>query len=115
MSEKKEEAKVTSPLDKISKLANPARFSMISNSRDEFCIYSYRADNETYAEVASKGYFNLCHTFLKDGDTIRVYLYTYEGKLINYVEYLVAAVDKIHKEVTVATLNNVSVEKRLID
>lgn len=98
----------------IEAIANPKNFSTIPNSNSEFCIYTYKADYETYKQVLRKGFFNSASGFLNVGDTIRLFRFDLNKNLTNYIEFLVADVDKINKVVTVATISQHNIENKLV-
>lgn len=96
-------------------VANPKNFTTIPNSNSEFCIYTYKAEYETFAQINSRGFFNSAALFLNVGDCIRVFRFDLEKRLTNLLEYVVMAVDKINREVTVATISNHNLEKKTIE
>lgn len=98
----------------IDAVANIKNFSTIPNSNSEFCIYTYKAEYETYNQLTRVGFFNPAYSFLNVGDTIRVFLFNIHKELTNYLEYLVVSVDKINKKVVVATITNQNIEKKII-
>lgn len=95
-------------------IANTKNFTTIPNSVAEFCIYTYKAEYETYTQVTRAGFFNSAYSFLNKGDIIRVYLFNSKKDLTNYLEYVVMDIDKINKEVTVAIIENVNLEKKIV-
>ena len=102
------------PVVEVEAVANLKNFSTIPNSNSEFCIYTYKAEYETYSQLARRGFFNPAYSFLNTGDTIRVFLFDLEKNLTNYIEYMVYSVDKINRKVIVAAISNHSLEKKLI-
>lgn len=93
-------------------VANPKCFTTIPNSNSEFCIYTYKAEFEPYSQVMRKGFFNPAHTFLNVGDTIRVFRFSTDRVLINYIEFIVTAVDKISKTVDAVSILQSNVSKK---
>lgn len=107
-----EEKQLTLELEAV---CNNKNFSTIPNSNSEFCIYTYKAEYETYNQLTRPGFFNPAHTFLNTGDTIRVFRYDLEGNLTNYLENIVMHVDKINKKVVTAGAVNLNLEKKVIE
>lgn len=95
-------------------VVNIKNITTIPNSTAEFCIYTYKAEYETYTQVMRPGFFNPASSFLNKGDVIRVFRFDLEKKLTHYLEFIVMDVDKINRTVTVATLTNANVEKKVI-
>lgn len=93
-------------------VANPKCFTTIPNSNSEFCIYTYKAEFEPYNQVMRKGFFNPAHTFLNVGDTIRVFRFGTDRVLVNYIEFIVTAVDKINKTVDAVSIFQSNVSKK---
>ena len=89
----------------IDAIANPKNFSTIPNSNSEFCVYTYKAEYETYNQIVRPGFFNSASGFLNVGDTIRVFRYDLEKKLTHYLEFVVMDVDKINKTLVLAMLS----------
>lgn len=95
-------------------VANPKNFTTIPNSNSEFCIYTYKAEYETYNQINSKGFFNSAALFLNTGDIIRVFRFDAQKRLTNLLEYVVMTVDRINRIVVVATISNHNLEKKVI-
>lgn len=96
-------------------VCNPKNFSNIPNSNAQFCIYTYKADTETYADVTTGNFFNTAYTFLMPGDTIRVFIFNEKKAITNYLEFVVMEVDKLLRTVKTANINNVNVQKKLME
>jgi len=107
----KEEKVVNVEVDAV---ANPKCFTTIPNSTAEFCIYTYKADHESYQQVTKKGFFNSGWSFLNPGDFIRLFRFERMGKLLNYFEFVVVDVDKVLKTVTVAALAQHNLENKKV-
>jgi hypothetical protein len=101
-------------ISEIEAVANIKNFTTIPNSVAEFCIYTYKAEHETYTQVMRPGFFNSAFSFLNVGDTIRVFRFDVDKKLTHLLEFIVMDVDKIGKTVTVATLTNNNLEKKVL-
>lgn len=99
----------------VEAVANPKNFTTIPNSNSEFCIYTYKADYETYTQITRPGFFNSAALFLNMGDVIRVFRLDNEKRLTHYLEYVVMHVDKINRKVTVAGISNNNLEKKVIE
>lgn len=95
-------------------VANIKNFSTIPNSNSEFCIYTYKAEYESYSQLSRPGFFNPASSFLNPGDTIRVFRFE-EKKLTHFLEYIVMDVDRINRTVTVASISNCNLEKKVIE
>ena len=85
--------------------ANTKQFTTIPNSTSEFCVYTYKAETESFDDVVSTGFFNTAYSFLNQGDIIRVFLLNDEKVLTHYFVYVVTNVDKINKTVSVSTVS----------
>lgn len=103
------------PVVEMEAVVNIKNFTTIPNSTADFCIYTYKAEYETYTQITRPGFFNPAYSFLNPGDTIRVFRFDSTKKLTHFLEYIVMYVDKIQKTVTVASLSNNNLEKKLID
>lgn len=100
----------------VEAVCNNKNFSTIPNSNSEFCIYTYKADYESYVQLTRPGFFNPACLFLNVGDTIRIFRFE-EGtprRLTHYLEYVVVSVDKINKEVVTATVANHNLDKKTV-
>lgn len=95
-------------------VANPKNFSTIPNSNSEFCVYTYKAECESYNQINRPGFFNSAALFVNKGDTIRVFRFDTEKNLVNYLVYIVMSVDKINRTVTVATAENINLANRKV-
>lgn len=96
-------------------VCNPKNFSNIPNSNAQFCIYTYKAETETYAEVTTGSFFNTAYTFLMPGDTIRVFIFNEKKALTNYLEFVVMDVDKLLRKVKTANIVNINVQKKIVE
>lgn len=96
-------------------IANPKNFSTIPNSNSEFCIYTYKAEVESYDQICRPGFFDSAALFLNVGDTIRVFRFSIEKELTHYLEYVVMFVDKINRKVKVAVLEKNNLEKKVVE
>lgn len=97
----------------IDAIANPKNFSTIPNSNSEFCVYTYKAEYETYNQVVRPGFFNSASGFLNVGDTIRVFRFDLEKHLTHYLEFVVMDVDKINKTVVLAMLTQANLANKV--
>lgn len=89
-------------------------FTTIPNSTAEFCIYTYKAETESYAQVLRQGFFNTAYSFLNPGDIVRVFRFNDVKQIAHYMEFLVTNVDTINKIVKTALLNQVNIEKKVV-
>lgn len=103
-----------SPVVEMEAVANIKNFSTIPNSNSEFCVYTYKAEYETYTQLMRSGFFNPAYSFLNVGDVIRVFRFDLERKLTHYIMFVVIGVDKINHVVTVATVENHNLEKKIV-
>lgn len=106
------EKKVAVEMDAVCNIKN---FTTIPNSTADFCIYTYKAEYETYNQLVRPGFFDAAYSFLNVGDTIRVFRFTPDKKLTHYLEYIVMTVDKINHKVVVANIANNNLEKKIIE
>ena len=90
------------------------KMTTIPNSTAEFCIYTYKAETESYTQLCRKGFFNPAWSFLHPGDIIRVFRFNIDKKITHYFEYVVTSVDKVLHKVDVATIANHNLEKKSI-
>lgn len=103
------EAEVSRPM----RVLNVKEMTTIPNSCAKHSIYTYSTKVDEVGDLKRKGFFNPAYSFLSDGDTVRVFEYQM-GKLYKYYEFIVMAVDKINKTVTVAIVNERVLEKVVI-
>ena len=96
-------------------VCNNKNFSTIPNSNSEFCIYTYKAEYETYNQLLRPGFFNPAASFVNVGDTIRVFRFDLEKNLTHLLEFVVVKTDKINRLVTVAGITNNNLEKKIIE
>lgn len=106
----KNETQLTLELEAV---ANNKNFTTIPNSTSEFCIYTYKADYESYNQITRPGFFDPAYSFLNAGDVIRVFRFE-DKKLVNLLEFVVMEVDKTLRKVIVATLSNTNLERKVI-
>lgn len=99
----------------VEAVANPKNFTNIPNSNSEFCVYTYKAEYESYSQITRPGFFNTAALFLNVGDTIRVFRLNMEKKLEHYMVYVVMDVDKINRTVVVANIANHNLTKKVIE
>lgn len=92
--------------------ANTKQFTTIPNSTSEFCVYTYKAETESFDDIVSTGFFNTAYSFLNQGDIIRVFLLNDEKVLTHYFVYVVTDVDKINKVVSVSTVSITNLTKK---
>ena len=99
-----------------SAVCNIKNFTTIPNSNSEFCIYTYKAEYESYTQLTKPGFFNPAYSFLNVGDTVRVFRFETgtPRKLTHYLEFVVVEVDKVTKEVFVATIANHKLESKTL-
>lgn len=96
-------------------VANPKNFTTIPNTSSDFCIFTYKAEYETYTQILRPGFFNSAALFLNAGDMIRVFRLDETKKLTHYLEFIVMSVDKINRVVTVASIANHNLDKKIIE
>ena len=96
-------------------VANPKNFTTIPNSSSEFCVFTYKAEYETYTQILRPGFFNSAALFVNVGDMIRVFRFDATKKLTHLLEFVVMATDKINRTVTVAAISNNNLEKKVIE
>lgn len=108
-----EEKQVPVEVDAVCNIKN---FTTIPNSNSEFCIYTYKAEYESYTQLTKPGFFNPAYSFLNVGDTVRVFRFETgtPRKLTHYLEFIVVEVDKVTKEVFVATIANHKLESKTL-
>lgn len=111
MAEKVEEQTVVIEAEAV---ANTKNFTTIPNSNSEFCIYTYKAEFESYNQIMRPGFFNTCVYFLNPGDVIRTFRLDLDKKVTHYLEFIVMEVDKITKNVVVAVTANHNLEKKVL-
>lgn len=104
MPEETTEKKIT--VADIAAVANNKNFTTIANSNSEFCIYTYKAEYETYYQLVRPGFFNPAYSFLNPGDVIRIFRFESKTKLVGYIEVIVTDVDKVTKSVKVALIRS---------
>lgn len=105
---------VTEEVKEAEAVVNIKNFTTIPNSTAEFCIYTYKAEHETYTQILRPGFFNPAFSFLNKGDTIRVFRFSLDKKLTHFLEFIVMDTDKINKVVTVAMLSNSNLDKKVL-
>lgn len=110
----KVEAEAETKVPEVSAIANLTNLTTIPNSTAEFCIYTYKAEFETYGQLTAPGFFNSLVHVVEKGDTIRVFKYDLEKKLTHYLEFIVVETDKITKTVTVATVTISNLMNKLV-
>lgn len=110
-----EEQSPTQMTLELEAVCNNKNFSTIPNSNSEFCIYTYKAEYESYAQIARKGFFNPAATFLNPGDTVRVFRFDIQGNLEHFLNYIVMSVDKINRKVVVACTLNTNLKNKIIE
>lgn len=98
----------------VEAVVNIKNFSTIPNSNSEFCVYTYKAEYETYSQIFRSGFFNPAYSFLNVGDTIRVFRFDLEKNLTHLLQFVVMDVDKINKTVKVATIANHNLVTKVI-
>lgn len=100
----------------VEAVCNNKNFTTIPNSNAEFCIYTYKAEYESYTQLTRPGFFNPAYSFLNVGDTVRVFRFETgtPRKLTHYLEFIVVEVDKITKEVFVATIGNHKLDNKTL-
>lgn len=103
------------PVVEMEAVCNNKNFSTIPNSNSEFCIYTYKAEYETYNQLLRPGFFNPAASFVNVGDTIRVFRFDLEKNLTHLLEFVVVKTDKINRLVTVAGITNNNLEKKIIE
>lgn len=104
-----------SPVVEMEAVCNNKNFSTIPNSNSEFCIYTYKAEYETYNQLLRPGFFNPAASFVNVGDTIRVFRFDLEKNLTHLLEFVVVKTDKINRLITVAGITNNNLEKKTIE
>lgn len=87
-------------------------FTTIPNSNSEFCIYTYKAETESYTQLMRPGFFDTAFSFLNTGDTIRTFRFDDQKNLTHYLEHIVVVVDKINRTVKTALINQCNLTKR---
>jgi len=95
-------------------VANPKNFTTIPNSNSEFCVYTYKAECESYTQLIRPGFFDSAALFVNAGDTIRVFLYDIKKQLSNYLKFVVLDVDKINRKVTVSIVENCNLLSKVV-
>lgn len=108
----KESDKASKAEPKLNLHANTKQFTTIPNSTAEFCVYTYKAETETFDDIVATGFFNTAFSFLNVGDIIRVFLFDDDKQLTHYFIYAVTTVDRIEKIVNVATVSITNLTKK---